>query len=68
SNLAITGVAGDRTLSFTAASLTAATSNTITVNAGAPTQLAIATQPSATATSGSAFARQPAIQLKDASG
>ncbi|WP_207423144.1 gliding motility-associated C-terminal domain-containing protein, partial [Desertivirga brevis] len=68
SNLAITGVAGDRTLSFTAAGLTAATSNTITVNAGAATALAITTQPSATAVSGSAFAQQPAVQLKDVSG
>src|SRR2546429_1875127 len=33
-NLAITGTAGDRTLSFTATGLTSATSGTITITAG----------------------------------
>ena len=67
-NLEISGTLGDRTLSFTSATLTAATSSSINVNtAGAETQLSISTQPSA-ATSGAPFGQQPAIQLQDAGG
>jgi hypothetical protein len=66
--LSITGTIGDRTLSFSAPTLTGVTSNTITLNPGAATQLSITTQPSATATSGVAFAQQPVIQLRDAAG
>src|SRR5205823_1179902 len=54
-NLAITGAAGDRTLSSSVTGLTAATSATITITAGAATQLSITTQPSTTAQSGAAF-------------
>src|SRR2546429_1548746 len=67
-NLAITGPAGDRTLSFSATGLTAATSGTITMTAGTTTQLSITTQPSTSAQSGVAFAQQPVVQLRDASG
>ena len=67
-NLMITGTVGARTLSFTASGLTGATSGTVTLSAGAATQLAVSTQPSTTAQSGVAFAQQPAIQLQDASG
>src|SRR5205807_654365 len=67
-NLAISGAAGDRTLSFSATGLTAATSGTITITAGTATQLTVTTQPSATAQSGVAFAQQPVVQLRDASG
>src|SRR5439155_1639743 len=67
-NLAITGAAGDRTLSFSATGLTAATSGTITITAGTATQLTVTTQPSATAQSGVAFAQQPVVQLRDAGG
>ena len=67
-NLSITGSAGARTLTFTASGLTATTSGTITITAGAASQLAITTQPSATAASGAAFAQQPVIQIQDASG
>ena len=67
-NLAITGGAGDRTLSFSAPGLTGATSGTVTIAAGAASQLGITTQPSATAASGAAFAQQPALQLRDAGG
>ena len=66
--LSITGTAGDRTLTFTATDLTAATSGTITITAGAATALAITTQPSTSAASGAVFAQQPVIQLQDASG
>ena len=68
-NLAITGATGDRTLNFSAPSLTGATSGTITIGgAGAATQLTITIQPSAAATSGVAFAQQPQVQLRDAVG
>jgi len=67
-NLMITGTVGARTLSFTATGVTSATSGTVTITAGAATQLAITTQPSTTAQSGVAFGQQPALQLKDASG
>src|SRR5439155_93233 len=67
-NLAITGTTGDRTLSFSATALTPAVSGTITVGAGAATQLTLTTQPSATAQSGVAFAQQPVVQLRDGDG
>src|SRR5207248_2153332 len=67
-NLAISGTAGDRTLSFSATGLTPAVSGTITVGAGAATQLTLTTQPSATAQSGVAFAQQPVVQLRDGAG
>ncbi len=67
-NLAISGAAGDRTLRFSAAGLTPAVSGTITVGAGAPTQLALTTQPSTAAQSGVAFAQQPVVQLRDGAG
>src|SRR5438046_114757 len=63
-NLAITGAAGDRTLSFSATGLTAATSGTITITAGAATQLSITTQPSSSAQRGVAYSPQPVVQLR----
>src|SRR5439155_1296794 len=67
-DLTISGAAGDRTLSFSATGLTPAVSGTITVGAGAATQLTLTTQPSATAQSGVAFAQQPVVQLRDGDG
>src|SRR5207253_3166685 len=67
-DLTISGTAGDRTLSFSATGLTPAVSGTITVGAGAATQLTLTTQPSATAQSGVAFAQQPVVQLRDGDG
>ncbi len=67
-NLAITGVTGDRTLSFAAPSLTGVTSGTVTVTAGAASQLTLTTAPSASVQSGVAFPQQPVLQLRDASG
>src|SRR5689334_20022905 len=67
-NLAITGTAGDRTLSFSSTGLTGATSSTITITAGAATQLAVSTQPSTSAVSGAALTQQPVVQIQDASG
>lgn len=67
-DLKITGTTGSRTLQFTSGSLTAVTSNAINVAAGAATQLVLVTAPSATASSGTALAQQPVLQLRDASG
>ena len=65
-NLTITG-SGTHTLQFTtsAPSLTT-TSGSISLGAGAASQLAIATQPSG-AVSGVVFTTQPAIEIRDAS-
>src|SRR5207302_688330 len=59
---------GSYTLSFGTTGLTAVTSGAITLGAGGATQLAVTTQPSPTAQSGAAFAQQPVVQLRDASG
>ncbi len=66
-NLSITGATGSRTLVFTSPGLTSATSSAIAVTAPTATQLTITTQPSTTAQGGVVFARQPVIQLRDAS-
>src|SRR6185503_10568819 len=50
------------------ATKTADTSPSITVNIGAPSRLAVATQPSSTATAGQPFAQQPVIRVEDAVG
>ena len=65
-NLKITGVTGTRTLTFTSGSLAPAVSSAIGITAGTAGKLSITTQPSATATTGYAFAQQPVIQLRDA--
>jgi hypothetical protein len=70
-NLSITGSAGDRTLSFSSTGLTGATSGIVSITALPPspaTQLSISTQPSGTAASGTPFATQPSIQLRNAQG
>ncbi len=67
-NLSISGIDGDRTLSFSATGLTGVTSNTVTITAGPPAQLGITTQPSSTAQAGGVFPQQPVVQLLDASG
>lgn len=66
--LTLTGTVGSYILRFSAPNLTAADANPITVTAGAPSQLALAAQPSAAAQAGVALAAQPAVQLRDASG
>lgn len=58
-------VAQTNTISFTAPGLPANTSSNIVVNAAAASQVAIVTQPSATATAGVPFAQQPTIQVQD---
>src|SRR2546425_1086029 len=67
-DLAISGAVGDRTLHFTAPGLTEVVSGTITITAGAATQLTLTTQPSTTAQSGVPLAQQPVVQLRDANG
>src|SRR5207249_3215097 len=67
-NLSISGAAGERTLTFTAAGRVGVTSGAVIVTAGAATQLTLTTQPSATAQSGVAFAQQPVVQLRDGAG
>src|SRR5437763_1397913 len=67
-NLAITGTAGDRTLSFSATGLTGVNSATVTLTAGTATQLTVTTEPSGTAQSGVPFAQQRKNQVRDASG
>ncbi len=69
SNLAISGLVGNRTLRFTAtlASGTATvTSGTIALAPGAAADLTVKVQPSANAGSGAALSQQPAVQLRDA--
>ncbi|HEX3232959.1 MAG TPA: hypothetical protein VHR41_02095, partial [Gemmatimonadales bacterium] len=68
SGLSLTGLAGDYTLSFSAASLGGVTSQSISLAAGPPAQLALATPPPSTARSRVPLSTQPAIQLQDASG
>jgi len=67
-NLTIKGT-GSHVLTFstTSPSLSVASSS-FTVATASATQLVVTTQPSATAQNGVAFARQPAVQIRDASG
>jgi Big-like domain-containing protein len=65
--LSISGPPGSYTLVFSSPTLTSATSGSIILGAGAATQLAIVTQPSSVAQSGTAFLQQPAVALRDAS-
>src|SRR5439155_549763 len=67
-DLAVSGPVGSYALRFNAGGLTAVTSGTITLGAGAATQLGLTTQPSRTAQSGAAFTQQPVVQLRDAVG
>jgi len=67
-NLVLSGASGNYTLRFTASGLTAAESGPIALGAGTATQLAITTQPSASAQSGVPFGQQPVIQLRDGNG
>src|SRR5438105_4112070 len=67
-NLTITGVAGPRTLSFTAAQLAVLTSGPVTVIAGAATQVAVNAGNNQTVAAGSAVPIPPSVIVKDASG
>ena len=63
----ITGKSGAYTLTATAAGLATATSNPLTISAGAATQLVFTTQPGGGA-NGAAFGTQPVVAIEDASG
>jgi len=67
-NLEITGTAGDRTLSFSATGLTGVTSATITITAGAATQLTVRPSRRAPRRVACPSRQQPVIQVRDASG
>jgi hypothetical protein len=66
-NLVITGTAGNFTLTFTPASLTAVTSNSFALAAGAATKVAI-TRASVGTTDNVAFTTQPQITIQDSGG
>ncbi|HMU61680.1 MAG TPA: hypothetical protein PKA66_07850, partial [Gemmatimonadales bacterium] len=66
--LSITGTAGAYTLQFTGAGLTPVTSSTVTLSAGAATQVKITTEPPASAQSGIVMAPPTVVQLQDVSG
>jgi hypothetical protein len=66
-NLVITGTAGNFTLTFTPASLTAVTSSSFALAAGAATKVAI-TRASVGTTDNVAFSTPPQITIQDASG
>src|SRR2546427_3895101 len=55
-------------LSFTRTGPTCVCDCSADITSGAAAQLTVTTQPSATAQSGVAFAQQPAVQVRDASG
>lgn len=63
-DLNLTGTIGARTLTFSAAGLTAVTSESFALAPGAAAKLAIRTQPSGAA-SGAALLTQPVIELRD---
>ncbi len=67
-NLTIRGLAGARTLQFSAPGLAPVSSPSINLTAGAALQLAITIQPPDTARGGVVMARQPRVQLRDAEG
>ena len=67
SGLAINGVAGPFTLAFNAPQLIGLTAN-VTLSAGSPSQIAITTQPPATAVDGAAFTTDPVVQVRDNGG
>ncbi|MFA5775652.1 MAG: hypothetical protein WC864_09810, partial [Ilumatobacteraceae bacterium] len=66
-NLVISGASGNFTLTFTPTGLTAVTSDSFTVGAGAASALAISTNPSG-AVSGTAFTTQPVVVVVDSGG
>ncbi len=70
-NLVVNGVTGNVTLNFTATlngTAASVVSQAVAVSPAPPVQLAIVTQPAATATVGTALTRQPVLQLKDVNG
>jgi adhesin/invasin len=69
-DLSISGIIGDRTLSFSASGVPTVVSNTITLTAGPASQLTITREPPSVAITNMAFlpSEQPIIQVRDAAG
>ncbi|MFL5450253.1 MAG: Ig-like domain-containing protein [Gemmatimonadales bacterium] len=68
SGLAVTGVAGNYTLSFSAPGLGGITSTPFAITEGSAARLAFVTQPSTAARSRQPLVSQPVLQIQDASG
>ena len=68
SGLAVTGVAGNYTLSFSAPGLGGVTSTPFAITEGSAARLAFVTQPSTAARSRLPLVSQPVLQIQDASG
>jgi trimeric autotransporter adhesin len=68
SGLQLNVPAGVYTLTFSDGALTAVVSVSITVSAGAASQLVITAEPSATVANGAVLAQQPVVKLEDAGG
>jgi hypothetical protein len=68
SGLAVTGVAGNYTLSFSAPGLGGVTSTPFAITEGSAARLAFVTQPSTGARSRLPLVSQPVLQIQDASG
>jgi hypothetical protein len=68
SGLGISGTVGNYTLTFSSGSLTSATSGTIALGPGAPTQVVITGQPSSNATNATALGTGGSIKLVDGAG
>ena len=66
-NLSLIGIAGARTLSFSAPGATATASASFQLTPGAPSQLVVAVQPNGAAVA-QPFATQPKVQIQDAGG
>lgn len=68
SNLSINKTGNGYTLAASSSGLTGATSTTFNITPGAISALAFGTQPSSSATGGTAFSTQPTVRLQDANG
>ena len=68
SGLALNALVGPYTLTFSDGALTPATSSSVAVIVGAPSHLAITTEPSASTASGVVLAQQPVIKVEDTGG
>ena len=67
-DLRLSGTAGTYTLRFTSPELSPGTSGPLSLLAGAPAGINLVTQPSAGATAGQPFARQPSLEVRDGGG
>jgi hypothetical protein len=68
SGLALNALAGPYTLTFSDGTLTAATSTSVAVTVGAPTQLVVTTGPSTSTATGVVLAQQPVVKVEDSGG